>query len=241
MKNDNLGDFLTDIADAIREKKGTTEAINAQNFSEEIRGIESSGGNPWNADVEWAEEGTFGLSKGVKSLVIHEGVTKISDYAFRYNYGLESITLPQSLRTIGMYSFSGMDTLSAIELPHSITSIGNYAFNGTPFVCMTIPPLISRINYGLFTVCKKLKSVEILSNLSSVAGTVFKNCSALEYVIFKGSINIPSLDNTDAFSGTTCLIYVPDALYDQWIAATNWSAYADRIVKASEFVEPTTE
>jgi hypothetical protein len=27
-KNDNLQDFLTDVADAIREKKGTTDKIN---------------------------------------------------------------------------------------------------------------------------------------------------------------------------------------------------------------------
>ena len=33
---DNLPDFLTSVADAIREKKGTTELINAQNFPEEI-------------------------------------------------------------------------------------------------------------------------------------------------------------------------------------------------------------
>ena len=38
-KQDNLHDFLTDIADAVREKKGTTEPINAQNLSEEIRSI----------------------------------------------------------------------------------------------------------------------------------------------------------------------------------------------------------
>lgn len=44
-KENNLTDFLTDVADAIREKKGTSEKINPQDFSEEIRGIE--GGNNW--------------------------------------------------------------------------------------------------------------------------------------------------------------------------------------------------
>ena len=43
-KNDNLKDFLTDVADAIREKKGTTEKINPQDFSSEIKGIETGGG-----------------------------------------------------------------------------------------------------------------------------------------------------------------------------------------------------
>ena len=43
-KTDNLTDFLTDIADAIREKKGITSAINPQDFSSEIASIESGGG-----------------------------------------------------------------------------------------------------------------------------------------------------------------------------------------------------
>ena len=43
-KTDNLTDFLTGIADAIREKKGTTGTINPQDFSSEIASIESGGG-----------------------------------------------------------------------------------------------------------------------------------------------------------------------------------------------------
>ena len=43
-KNDNLTDFLTDVADAIRAKKGTTSKINPQDFSSEIASIETGGG-----------------------------------------------------------------------------------------------------------------------------------------------------------------------------------------------------
>lgn len=43
-KNDNLKDFLVDVADAIREKKGTTDLINPQSFSDEIRAFEIGGG-----------------------------------------------------------------------------------------------------------------------------------------------------------------------------------------------------
>lgn len=39
-KNNNLTDFLTDLADAIREKKGVTYKINPQDFSKEIASIE---------------------------------------------------------------------------------------------------------------------------------------------------------------------------------------------------------
>lgn len=38
-KNNNLTDFLTGVANAIRRKRGTTGKINPQNFEEEISGI----------------------------------------------------------------------------------------------------------------------------------------------------------------------------------------------------------
>lgn len=40
-KNNNLTDFLTDLADGIRAKKGTTGKINPQNFRSEIASIET--------------------------------------------------------------------------------------------------------------------------------------------------------------------------------------------------------
>lgn len=50
-KTDNLTDFLTDVANAIREKKGTTGTINPQDFSSEIASIESGGGVVTSASV----------------------------------------------------------------------------------------------------------------------------------------------------------------------------------------------
>ena len=41
-KNNNLTDFLTDIADGIRAKKGTTGTINPQNFRSEIASIDTA-------------------------------------------------------------------------------------------------------------------------------------------------------------------------------------------------------
>ena len=38
-KNNNLQDFLIDVANAIRNKKGTTALINPQDFSAEIASI----------------------------------------------------------------------------------------------------------------------------------------------------------------------------------------------------------
>ena len=42
---DTLGNFLTDVATAIRNKKGTTDTIVASNFDTEIESIETGGGS----------------------------------------------------------------------------------------------------------------------------------------------------------------------------------------------------
>ena len=42
-KTDNLSDFLTDVANSIRTKTGTTEQINAQDFSDKILSIQTGG------------------------------------------------------------------------------------------------------------------------------------------------------------------------------------------------------
>ena len=43
-----------------------------------------------------------------------------------------------------------------------------------------------------------------------------------------------TLTSTNAFTGTTCNIYVPDALVAAYQAATNWSTLAARIKPISE-------
>lgn len=61
-KTNNLGDFLTDIANAIRAKKGTSNSINAQNFSSEIASIPSGGGEATLITKNITANGTYTAS-----------------------------------------------------------------------------------------------------------------------------------------------------------------------------------
>lgn len=65
-KNNNLTDFLTDVADAIREKDGTTGTINPQDFSDKIKaiqtGVDTSDGN---IEPTTVLKGYKGYAKGV--------------------------------------------------------------------------------------------------------------------------------------------------------------------------------
>lgn len=65
---------------------------------------------------------------------------------------------------------------------------------------------------------------------------MFYNCYAIIWYDFSHHTSVPSLTNVNSFNNIkgNCKIIVPDALYDTWIAATNWSTYADYIYKVSE-------
>lgn len=76
-KNNNLTDFLTGVADAIRAKKGISDTINPQDFEAEIEGISS--GKPeqeksatltWNGSVEILPDEGYVLSKATANVQI---------------------------------------------------------------------------------------------------------------------------------------------------------------------------
>lgn len=188
-KQDNLTDFLTDVADAIREKKGTTDLINPQNFSEEIRGIESG-----NVFSETMIDNTGKGAGGIKKLYFADGVTNIGNYSYQRS-GCTHVYIPDSLVSIGFCAFHTSIKLTYIS---------------------PIPPTLNRIGQSAFAY------------------------TALQVLDCRRCVSIPTLDGTDALSSKPTII-VPDALYDEWIAATNWSSLASKIVKASEYVEPTNE
>ncbi len=94
-KQNNLTDFLTDVANAIRAKKGSTDLINPQNFSAEIAAL--SGGleivemTETTATIEPNKVYVWGM---VESLNITLGAsTDVSDFfAFRFRCSKPTMT-----------------------------------------------------------------------------------------------------------------------------------------------------
>jgi hypothetical protein len=144
------------------------------------------------------------------SVVLPDGVTGIMNYAFADCRSLASIAIPNSVTRIYSYAFAGCHSLASIVIPDSVTSIGANAFEG----------------------CHSLASIVIPDSVTSIEGYTFYDCRGVRCYDFSKHTAVPTLASIDAFENiaSDCEIRVPAALYDEWIAATNWASLASKIV-----------
>ena len=178
----------------------------------------------------------------VTDVVIKDDATNISGQAFANFSKLESVYIPVNVTSIGNAAFQNCYVLKNItSLADGITSLGNYCFQGcNTLISFSLPKALKTIGVYAFSNCYAISNNMVFpKDITNIAAYVFMNCRKIPLFDFRNHESIPTLDNSNAFSGTICKFVVPDALYDQWVVATNWATYTSRIVKASEFVEPT--
>ena len=100
----------------------------------------------------------------------------------------------------------------------------------------------SSVNNSTASFCSYGYSLEYLKmpkNVTGLTGYLVSNVhNSFKVLDFSDSLVIPTLDNTSITKEEKVFqnlqIVVPDNLYDDWIVATNWTNYAEHIVKASE-------
>lgn len=131
------------------------------------------------------------------------------------NFITANLNQPAALSLINTELYSGgtLYDKSSIIIPNEIVTIGARQFYQTNVI-----------------------SVVFANSVSLIKEEAFYNCTLMQYCDFSTHNSIPTLESS-AFGGipSTCKIIVPDALYDEWIAATNWSDIADHIIKKSDW------
>lgn len=188
-------------------------SLNEIVVSDDNASLKSVNGNLYNKDGTTLIQYATGKTDTV--FVIPNGVVQISLGAFATCKTLEEIILSNSLSQIGESAFYGCSSLRTIEIPNSVTTIDKATFSG----------------------CSSLTRLVIPNSVTSIGNTAFSGCEKILEYDFSSYTSVPTL-GSNAFqnTNTNAKIIVPDALYDQWIAATNWSNMASYIVKASEYV-----
>lgn len=225
-KDNNLTDLLTDVADAIREKKGTTELINPQDFASEIASIESGGGNGWtgHADAEglraigWTDEDiAYYQENGVdwneeddhlhlvsddnKALYGVLTADNISTYKDRIVY-LPKIDI--SNRTIASNLFKNCYYLVAIPALDWTNIEYLYATFENCVSLTSVAPIVAPGVYQMsraFYQCSLLRKVKLNIDTSMEAGNAFYKCSSLESITSDGVLRLKQVSTTFGFCG----------------------------------------
>ena len=171
----------------------------------------------------------YAIGKTATSFVIPDSVTSIGNGAFYNCSSLTSVTIPNSVTYIGDYAFLGCSGLTSITIPDSVTSIGNSAFRGcSGLTSVIIPNNITSIGNSAFSYCSGLTSVTIPNSVTSIGNSAFSYCSSLiQLILFP--LTPPTLVS-GAIPATVQSIYVKQSSKAAYQAATNWTAFASKIV-----------
>lgn len=165
-------------------------------------------------------------------------INKVLVRAKEYHFQNQTLTVKDGTVVIAGSSLRSTNS-SVVVLPNTLKTIGDAAFYYTTCREITIPDSVTYLGASVFAGSSVLKKVVMGQGITAINSGTFHYCTVLEVVDFRQATQIPTLANTNIFSGasTTYRIVVPNNLYDEWIVATNWSAFASKIVKASEYTE----
>lgn len=219
-KNNNLTDFLTDVADAIRTKKGTSGLIDPQDFSSEIASI-PSGGTSKLPEV---------IDKSVTQITASDlgQIRTIGNYTFQSCTALTSVVIPNTVTSIGDSAFYNCYYLTNLTIPNTIKEIGVEAFGRTAISNITLPNTLTHLRNGAFRDCRYLLSLTIPSSVGNIPTTICSGCQALTTVIFENN-SMTKVGNS-SFAGCsalinvtlpTSLITIGDSAFNNCTALTN--------------------
>lgn len=179
----------------------------------------------------------FDSCRGLKNVSMTKDIGLIPNQIFRYADGLEFLAIPKYTSIFG-YLFAGATRLMGVAMPKKVDLIQTSWFQGcTNLNRISLPQGITKIDNTAFYQCDALTILKMPSNVSTIGLNAFYACYSIKVMDFRNHTSIPTLTGAITNIAADCKIVVPDALYDAWIAATNWSSSADKIVKSSEYTD----
>ena len=185
-RTNTLGNFLTDVADAIREKKGTTDTILASNFDTEIASIKSGVDiNEYLSDT--ITKGTSSSGGWLKTIIKLRSPLTVEGTSAEYMFSGYSLNELPQLDTSNVkrmdHMFSSCAKLTTIpQLDTSnVVNMDSMFYNCTNLT--TIPQLdtsnVFRMSY-MFGSCTNLTTIpQIDTSNVTIMDYTFYNCSNL--------------------------------------------------------------
>lgn len=104
-------------------------------------------------------------------LIIPNGVSEISDFAFIGGSAFTSVSIPNSVTSIGEGAFNSCTSLTSIEISNGVTSISGATFAGcTSLTSITIPNSVTSIGEYAFSACISLASITCMATTPPKVG-----------------------------------------------------------------------
>lgn len=195
-----LKDFLTNIANSIREKTGFVGIIAAKDIPNEIERIK--------------EARILSLNDKTISSVSDETITIVGASVFDYCENLSNINLPNCTK-VANEAFHGCNGLTFVELP-SCETIETAGFAECHNLTRMSFPKCTEIGDGAFAYCIKLSEIYLMSPTMCSLGS--------RHYIYGDVFEATKI------TSSTGSIYVPASLVTAYKQDPRWSAFSNRIV-----------
>ena len=136
----------------------------------------------------------------LKNLDIAEvDIAALPRQAFYKSTNVENLILPNTLITIGEKMFY-QSKLKSVVISASVETIEAAAFNGCSSLATVtfekgshLKTIGGRYDYGAFSGCSTLTSIEIPASVETIEASAFKGCSSLATVTFEQGSNLKTI------------------------------------------------
>ena len=152
----------------------------------------------------------FELQK-FESIAIPESITSIGNYAFRHCINLKDVKINGKITVIEMGTFNYCSSLKTFDIPPTVETIEENAFGKTPLSEVVLPDSVKSIGKFSYFGCENLKTFTGGKGLTTLYGSCFAACTALEKVNLQDGLETLG---ENCFSGCSSLknITLPDTV-----------------------------
>lgn len=122
--------------------------------------------------------------------------------------------------------------IKRIEIGGCVELLSYALFDCVALKAAIVPEDVTNLPTAAFYQSPNLETAVFLGNVLSIGSNCFYGCKMCRCIDFTMCTAVPAVTHISAITGhpADCEIRVPAALYDEWVAATNWSNYAANIV-----------
>ena len=130
----------------------------------------------------------FDIKGKLKTVIIGEGVTNVSNYALFCLPAATQVTLPDSVTSIGRYGIAMCSKLTGMSIPKGVTGIGDFGLAGNGLTAVTLPDGLQSLGRGAFDSCASLTNTTLPAAITAVPGKCFADCTKLLNVNYAGTV-----------------------------------------------------